>query len=182
MHANWIWFEPSSGARLESRSSSWSRVETESELVRWEAAWAAAGSPADSPVFLPTLLASCSLAFFAAQRNDHIVAGCVANRSSAGVVGFSNFFAPDSGRDRYRSEAVALVADFAKGDPLVGYDRGPELEGLQALGFRCVGPLRVWLWPERREEKTWVHISGLSNALWLALVICLTVSAVGGSC
>ena len=82
-------------------------------------------------------------AFFGLQ----IVAGCIANRSRAGVVGSSNFFAPDSGRYRFRREAVALVANFANGNPLVGYDRGAELEGLQALGFRCVGPLRVWVRP-----------------------------------
>jgi hypothetical protein len=101
--AKWIWFEPSPVVRPESRSSSWSQVETERELIRWEAAWAASGSPADSPVFLPTLLTDASLAFFRAQRDRQIVAGCIANRSRAGVVGFSNFFAPDSGRDRYRS-------------------------------------------------------------------------------
>jgi hypothetical protein len=116
-------------------------------IIRWEAAWAASGSPAASPVFLPTLLTDTSLAFFGAQRDGQIVAGCIANRSRAGVVGFSNFFAPDSGRDRYRGEAVALVANFAKGNPLVGYDRGAELQGLQASGFRSVGPLRVWVRP-----------------------------------
>jgi hypothetical protein len=145
--AEWIWCEPSPVARPENRSSSWSQVKTEHELNRWESAWAASGSPTASPVFLPTLLTDASLAFFGAQRDDQIVAGCIANRSRAGVVGFSNFFAPVSGRDRYRREAVALVANFAKGNPLVGYDRGAELEGLQALGFRCVGPLRVWVRP-----------------------------------
>jgi hypothetical protein len=145
--AEWIWFEPSPVARPENRNPSWFQVKTEHELIRWEAAWAASGSPTASRVFLPTLLADASLAFFGAQRDGQIVAGCVANRSRAGVVGFSNFFAPDSGRDRYRSEAVALVANFAKGNPLVGYDRGAELEGLLAIGFRCVGPLRVWVRP-----------------------------------
>jgi hypothetical protein len=145
--AEWIWFEPSPVAQPENRNSSWSQIETEHNLIRWEAAWAASGSPTASRVFLPTLLTGESLAFFGAQRDDQIVAGCIANRSRAGAVGFSNFFAPDSGRDRYRSEAVALVANFAKGNLLVGYDRSAELEGLQAIGFRCVGPLRVWVRP-----------------------------------
>jgi hypothetical protein len=79
------------------------------------------------------------------RDNGHIVAGCIANRSRAQVVGFSNFFAIDSDRDRYRNEAVTLVSDFAKGNPVVGYDRGAELIGLQALGFHSVGSLRVWL-------------------------------------
>src|SRR5271154_4869916 len=52
------------------RDSQWSRVETEDELVRWEAAWAAAGSPTISSVFLPTLLTDSSLAFFRADDND----------------------------------------------------------------------------------------------------------------
>jgi hypothetical protein len=145
--AEWLWSEPLPVARLDNRSSSWFQIEAEHELIRWESAWAASGSLAASPVFLPTLLTDSSLAFFGAQRDGQIVAGCIANRSRAGVVGFSNFFAPDSGRDRYRREAVALVTNFAKGNPLVGYDRGAELEGLRALGFRCVGPLRVWVRP-----------------------------------
>lgn len=151
--AEWVWFEPSPVARPGNRSSSWFQIETEHELIRWESAWAASGSPTVSRVFLPTLLIDASLAFFGAQRDEQIVAGCIANRSRAGVVGFSNFFAPDSRRDRFRSEAVALVANFAKGNPLVGYDRGAELEGLQALGFRSVGPLRVWIGPDRLAER-----------------------------
>lgn len=151
--AEWVWFEPSPVARPGNRSSSWFQIETEHELIRWESAWAASGSPTVSRVFLPTLLIDASLAFFGAQRDDQIFAGCIANRSRAGVVGFSNFFAPDSRRDRFRSEAVALVANFAKGNPLVGYDRGAELEGLQALGFRSVGPLRVWIGSDRLAER-----------------------------
>jgi len=89
--AEWIWFEPSPMARPENRSSSWFQVETEYELIRWEAAWAASGSPTASPVFLATLITDASLAFFGAQRDGQIVAGCIANRSRAGVIGFSNF-------------------------------------------------------------------------------------------
>jgi hypothetical protein len=143
--AQWMWFDQSVVTPRATRDSSWSQVETEDELVRWEAAWAAAGSPTTSRVFLPTLLTDSSLAFFRTEDNDQIVAGCIANRSRAQVVGFSNFFAIDSDRDRYRSEAVTVVSDFAKGNPVVGYDRGAELIALQALGFHSVGSLRVWL-------------------------------------
>ena len=145
--AQWVWLDRSLLTLPATDRSCWSQVETEYELVRWEAAWAAAGSPTTSRVFMPTLLTGSSLAFFRAEHDGQIVAGCVANRSRPRVVGFSNFFAPDSDRSRYRSEAVSMVADFDKGAPLVGYDRGAELVGLQALGFRSVGSLRVWLRP-----------------------------------
>ena len=96
---------------------------------------------------MPALLKESRIAFFGVERDGEIVAGCAANRSQGDVVGFSNFFALTEERDRFRSEAVATVAAFAPGSPVVGYDRGKELEGLLALGFRSVGALRVWLWP-----------------------------------
>ena len=91
--------------------------------------------PADnSLVSPPTPLTDSPLAFFRAEDNGHIVAGCIANRSRAQVVGFSNFFAIDSDRDRYRNEAVTLVSDFAKGNPVVGDDRGAERLGCKLSG------------------------------------------------
>jgi hypothetical protein len=65
--AQWMWFDGSVVTRRATHGSWWSQVETEDELVRWEAAWAAAGSPTTSRVFLPTLLTDSSLAFFRAE-------------------------------------------------------------------------------------------------------------------
>jgi hypothetical protein len=145
--AEWIWLDAASRGALHANGVGWFRVESERELVRWEAAWAAGGSPTSERVFMPALLQEARIAFFGVERDGEIVAGCAANRSRGDVVGFSNFFAPEEERDRFRAEAVAKVAEFAPGWPVVGYERGEDLAGLLSLGFRSVGALRVWLWP-----------------------------------
>ena len=105
-----------------------------------EAAWAAHGSPTSTRVFLPALLGEPRIAFFGVERNGEIAAGCAANRSQGDVVGFSNFFAADHDRDRLRAEAVATVAAFAPGSPIVGYDATPNsacYPRLPPVGLRC---------------------------------------------
>jgi hypothetical protein len=138
---------PTRGRGATASDGWWFKVESEPDLVRWEAAWAAGGSPTSTRVFLPALLQDPRIAFFGVEHDGDILAGCAANRSQGDVVGFSNFFALTEARDRFREEAVARVAAFAPGSPVVGYDRGKEFYGLRALGFRSVGSLRVWLWP-----------------------------------
>jgi hypothetical protein len=145
--AEWVWFEPASRDAPQASGAGWFKVESDRDLVRWEAAWAAGGSPSSTRVFLSALLQESRIAFLGVERDGKIVAGCAANRSQGNVVGFSNFFAPREHRDRFRAEAVAMVARFAPGSPVVGYDRDDDLAGLLALGFRSVGKLRVWLWP-----------------------------------
>ena len=145
--AEWLCLDPDSHDALGVKDARWFKVESETELVRWEAAWAAGGSPTVQRVFMPALLHEPQIAFFGVERGGEIVAGCAANRSPGNVVGFSNFFAPAADRGSLRAQAVAVVAEYAPGWPVVGYDRGADLEGLLALGFRSVGPLRVWLWP-----------------------------------
>jgi len=112
------------------------------DLARWEAAWRGHGSPSESPVFVPALLSDDAVAVFAALRGDDVVGGCVANRSTD-AVGFSNFFADDA--DSLVASAVVEVARFAPGAPIVGYERGADLDRVRAIGFRAVGPLRVWI-------------------------------------
>ena len=81
---------------------------------------------------------------FAAYRGDEIVAGCAANRS-AGAVGFSNFFVVDGDEEVVTAAAIDMVARFGRGLPVVGYERGESLARMRRLGFRAVGPLRVWV-------------------------------------
>jgi hypothetical protein len=144
--AEWFWREPTDDVRA-AKQPGWIRIESGSDLLRWEAAWSAAGSPSQSRVFLPALLDAVGVAFFGVERGGAFVAGCIANISRDDVVGFSNFFASASHRDRLRAGAVAMVAGFATGLPIVGYDRGEDLTAMLTLGFRSVGALRVWLWP-----------------------------------
>ena len=121
----------------------WRRVESLEELVAWEAAWRDNGSPADTRVFLPDLLTAGDVVLLAARRGDRIVAGCAANRTP-GVVGFSNFFAESGDRESLMASAVGEVLRVDPGRAVVGYETGEDLERARRLGFRSVGPLRIW--------------------------------------
>ena len=141
--AEWIWLDAS--APVLARSDLvWRRVTTPAELERWEDVWRENGSPAGSRVFLPELLANETIALFAAYDRDALVAGCAANRS-ADAVGFSNFFVADGDEDLATASAVSEVARFGAGLPVVGYEAGERLASVGRLGFRTVGPLRVWV-------------------------------------
>lgn len=139
--AEWIWRDPTPDA---SAPRGWRRAASNAELEAWEEGLRNNGSPADRRAFLPALLADDSLAFLTLRRDDRIVAGCAANRS-AEVVGFSNFFSIEAPDDRLAGSALAAVSAFAPGLPIVGYERGESLAQALRLGFRPVGPLRVWI-------------------------------------
>ena len=142
--AEWIWRDPgTTPAPSDRHDISWRQVTTPAELDRWEAVWNANGSPTDSRVFLPAVLANETIALFAAHRGDTVIAGCAANRS-ADAVGFSNFFEADDD-DLVVAGAIGEVARFGNGLPVVGYEGGQALARLLRLGFRSVGPLRVWI-------------------------------------
>ena len=140
--AEWLWLDRTAAATLPKGSGEWTRVADAGELQRWEAAWALAGSPADIRVFPPSLLLDENIAFLGAKRDGAFVAGFVANRSRGDVVGFSNFFATAE-PGRHRPAAVAQALSFGGDRTVVGYQRGDELAGLHALGFRTTGKLRV---------------------------------------
>jgi hypothetical protein len=143
--AHWLWQDPSTTAVSTGNLNLWSKISTEPELKEWESAWSSSGSPTNDSVFKPALLNAESVCFFAARKSGRVVAGCIANRSPNGVVGFSNFFAPECERDMYEGQAVACASNFAAGEPLVGYEHGSDLQRLESLGFSRVGSLRVWL-------------------------------------
>jgi hypothetical protein len=142
--AEWIWRDAADAPIPGRGDSTWRRVTTADELERWEGAWRENGSPTDSPVFVPDLLADPTIALFAAYRGGAIVAGCAANRS-IDAVGFSNFFVAGGDEDLLMAGAVSEVARFGAGLPVVGYEAGEMLARSRGLGFRTVGPLRVWL-------------------------------------
>jgi hypothetical protein len=141
--AEWVRLDPAVAVRPKDPGE-WIRVRNAADLERWEAAWGSAGSPANSRVFPPSLLLEAGIAFLGARVEGEFVAGCIANRSPGGVIGFSNFFAATDHCEDFRAGAVAQVRRFTPGNPVVGYARGDELAGLLALGFRTAGRLRVW--------------------------------------
>lgn len=141
--AEWIWLD--APARASGHADLvWRQVATPAELERWEDAWRENGSTADSRVFLPELFANETIALFAAFQQDVLVAGCAANRSTE-AVGFSNFFVADGDEDLATASAVSEVARFGPGLPVVGFLAGESLARVGRLGFRAVGPLRIWV-------------------------------------
>lgn len=124
----------------------WTRVKDPPELATWEEAWAgesASNAPRQPRVFREALLADGDLVFIAGYDGDRIVAGAIGNRTGD-VVGLSNVFTPESAAARYWAGCVAEVIGAFPGLPLVGYERGLELEAARGLGFADLGPLRVW--------------------------------------
>ena len=142
--ANWIWCDPSDAPAPDPGGIAWRPVTTTDQLERWEAAWRKNGSPTQTPVFVPNLLADPTITLFGGYRDDIVVAGCAGNRS-AEAVGFSNFFVGESEEPLVVAEAIAEVARFGAGLPIVGYLAGEALAQVTGLGFRAVGPLRIWV-------------------------------------
>jgi hypothetical protein len=120
------------------------RVESVAELRAWETAWGQ--RPRDwsfgDCVFPSALLQDERIAFLFTGGVAGIRAGLVANYH-AGVVGLSNAFAR-SGQVSDLVGCLRLATALWPGLPLVGYGTGPELEGLERLGFERTGPCRIW--------------------------------------
>ncbi|MBU0800457.1 MAG: hypothetical protein KKA05_05570 [Alphaproteobacteria bacterium] len=137
--AQWLWRPPGVAVTTSPDSPVWTKIETTVELKEWQHA------RGEGDVFLPMLLSNPATSFLAARDKGQIVAGCIAYRDSRDVIGLSNFFAPSGERARYRAEAVDQLAKLTLAGPIAGYEHGEDLEGMKALGFRAVGPLRVWV-------------------------------------
>lgn len=146
--ADWIWRDP----RQPSAPGAvpglvWSRVAGAPALMAWERAWA--GDPRNDGLvrrtrhFPDQLLASPDHALFAGRRDDEIVAGGIANRSP-GVVGLSNIFSPPEIAAATWFALVASTSAAFPNIPLVGYERGADLQIARAVGFLPIGRLNVW--------------------------------------
>jgi hypothetical protein len=142
--AEWIWCDASDAPARDSGGITWRPVTTTAQLERWEAAWRKSGSPTETPVFVPNLLADPKISLFGGYRGDTVVAGCAGNRS-ADAVGFSNFFLANGEEPLAVAGAIAEVARFGAGLPIVGYLAGERLAEVSGLGFRSVGLLRIWV-------------------------------------
>jgi hypothetical protein len=80
----------------------------------------------------------------AGYRDEAIVAGAIANRSAT-VASLTNVFSAVGDLDAAWRGSVASVAAQMGDLPLVGYERGDNLEAAQRYGFALLGPLRVWI-------------------------------------
>jgi hypothetical protein len=149
--ADWIWRDPVAvQAPACDAPLSWKRLDSPSSLAEWERAWS--GDTRNEKEVLRTrqfpdrLLGSADHMFFAGRLDGKVVAGGIANRSP-GAVGLSNIFSPPEFlEDTWRALTCAISAAFP-GTPIVGYERGVDLELAQGVGFAPVGKLRVWCRP-----------------------------------
>lgn len=149
--AEWIWRDPAQAAIRDAGSRlSWARVTTADQLAEWERAWSGdVRNGAEIPSrrqFPDRLLQSLDHAFFAGHAGGSVVAGGIANRSP-GVVGLSNLFAPQALAEEAWNALVSCAAATFPNAPLVGYERGADLEVARRAGFLPVGALRVWCRP-----------------------------------
>ena len=134
--ATWIHREPDA-PRERSTASAWSMVRTATELAEWT-------SHHDTEaVLLPGMLERTRFSILARREEGAIVAGAVA-RLGSGVVDVSNVYAVPGHTVDWAELATAVGLRFP-GRPLVGYERGEDLEASMAGGFEPVGDLRVWV-------------------------------------
>jgi hypothetical protein len=124
----------------------WSTLGTPADLSDWEAAWSD-GGPME--IFKPSLLSNREIRFIAGRCDGKIVAGAVASRSRA-VAGMSNVFTPPVDAPYYWSACVAAVRAAFPGLLVVDYERGKNLALAKEVGFRSIGPLRVWTTPAEK--------------------------------
>jgi hypothetical protein len=136
------WIARPAPAAPRPRPGRWIRVRSEPELAAWEAAWGE--SAGQARIFLPALLQRSDIVILAARDDGGaIAAGGIANRTGK-LVGLTNFFAREP-RAALRAECIDAALAELPGTALVGYESGESLAEARDLGFRRLGPLRVWL-------------------------------------
>jgi len=140
--AQWI-FRPATTERREIAGLQWRRITAERELLRWEEVWSQLSS-SPNRLFLPTLLDDADVCIVAAYRENQMVAGAIANKTT-GVVGISNVFTPEHEAERYWEGLSGLIAAHYPTLPIVGYEHDESLITALNVGFTVLGPLRVWL-------------------------------------
>ena len=136
--ASWIW----SDAVSREQSTKWIRIESVHDLSNWHQAWNGNDSTLDQLIFPPECLNDPNLVFLARMSGVTIEAGCIANLSKD-VVGMSNVFSTKSNDSLLYSEALAAVSSVGPNLPVVGYERGDDLDAACKAGFKVIGPLRI---------------------------------------
>ena len=142
--AEWIWCDVSDAPVADVGGIAWRPVTTTDQLERvggrLAKEWIAHRNP-------------CLRAEPAGEPDDRAVRRLSRRRRRRGVrgksvrraVGFSNFFVEDGEEPLAVAGAIAEVARFGAGLPIVGYLAGERLAQATGLGFRSVGPLRIWV-------------------------------------
>jgi hypothetical protein len=92
----------------------------------------------------PSLLDEDAVIVMAGYRDEAIVTGAIANRSAT-VAGVTNVFSAVGDLDAAWCGSVAALTAYVGDLPLLGYERGDDLEAAGRYGFALLGPLRVWI-------------------------------------
>jgi hypothetical protein len=142
--AQWICREADAPSPEAPAGTRWERVRDPAVLRRWERAWNQYEIPIPAGLFHPSLLDEDAVIVMAGNQDEAIVAGAIANRSAT-VASVTNVFSAVGDLDAAWRGSVAAVAAHVGDLPLVGYERGDDLEVAQRYGFALLGPLRVWM-------------------------------------
>jgi hypothetical protein len=138
------WIHRPASAPVTASDLAWDVADAPETLAAWALAWD--GGDGSTELFRPELLDDPATFVLAGRSADgHVVAGAVASRSDH-VVGISNVFALDGGADAAWPMVLEAVHWLFPALPVVGYERGEDLETAVSHGFAPVGPLRVWLY------------------------------------
>jgi hypothetical protein len=134
--AEWIFCDRAQGGNT---GLDWTSVTEPEELYQWETAAGLEG------LVTAGLLAEPSVRVIVARRKGRIAGGAIANVSDS-VVGVSNVFTVlADGLSVVWKDLPVVLHRLFPGRPLVGYERGDDLEAARSAGCRGVGPLRVWV-------------------------------------
>ncbi len=115
------------------------RVETDADLLAWEAGWAEGDAEAPNhPRQFPASLLERDMAFVEILDGSTRVGGCVLN-----LVGLSNTYVLGGEPTLVWRDFVAAAALLFPDRDVVGYERGRDLELAEAVGFKSAGRLRV---------------------------------------
>jgi hypothetical protein len=142
--AQWICREAGAPSPEAPAGMRWERVRDPAVLRRWERAWNQYDFDIPPGLFHPSLLDEDAVMIMAGYRDEAIVAGAIANRSAT-VASVTNVFSADDDLDAAWCGSVAAVAAHVGDLPLVGYERGDDLEAARRYGFAPLGPLQVWI-------------------------------------
>jgi hypothetical protein len=133
--ARWIYRAPTARA---APPAGWTPVSTERDFVRWRQA---CGLTDVLPV---ALLRDESVSVLQRKSTRDVSAGAVLNRSGS-VVGLTNLFSTSVPLDEVWRDVAALCGQHFPSCPIVGYERGGDLDHAIHTGFTDLAALRVWL-------------------------------------
>jgi hypothetical protein len=131
--ASWIHGEP-----VAARRTAWRVVRTAEGLAAWNAGWDT------TEVLLPALLDRAHIRVLERVHGGSAVTGGAIARLGSGVVDVSNVHGLDDHAIDW-TELATAVAELFPERPIVGYERGADLDAALAGGFEPVGDLRVWV-------------------------------------